>query len=110
MRSARVATPEIAAQLGAISGWLVNISASGALVRAPESFDVGRSCPLVLASSDFPVGLTVRIVRVEPMSSDTAGDVDPPHYLVGVLFMDCPASARRAIMKLCGGASGAPPE
>ena len=92
MRSARVATPEIAVQLGSASGWLVNISATGALVRTKDVPALGATCPLTLNTHDSGVTLSVRIVRVEPGA---------PH-LVGLVFTDCSSGARQAIARLCG--------
>lgn len=105
LRSARVPTPEIEARLGSEFGRLVNISATGALVRISAPFLLGRQCPLILNTPDAPVTLTVRIVHTERTApTERHGEAPHVHYLVGVMFTEFPSSAKPAIVKLCGDA------
>ena len=99
-------TPQIEARLGSEFGRLVNVSATGALVRVGAPFQLGRTCPLILNIPESPVSLTVRVVRAEPESVASgerhgrrSEDVD---YLIGVKFTEYPSSAKQAIVKLCG--------
>ncbi len=102
MRSARVPTPEIEARLGSTFGRLVNVSATGALVRTHEPCMPGHQCPLILNISDNPAKLTVRVVRAEPTVPTESGRVPASEYLVGVAFTECPPAAKHAVAKLCG--------
>ena len=105
VRAARVPTAEIEARLGSEFGRLVNISATGALLRISAPFLLGRQCPLILNMPDPPVTLTVRIVRTERTTpTERHGEAPHAHYLVGVMFTEFPSSARQAIAKLCGDA------
>lgn len=105
VRSARVPAPDIKARLGSEFGRLVNVSASGALVRTGAPFLLGRVCPLILDLPDSPVTLTVRIVRAEP-TAPTGQREEESHvqYHVGVMFTEFPSAARQVIEKLCGAA------
>lgn len=105
VRSARVPTPEIEARLGSTFGRLVNVSATGALVRTGAPFLAGRQCPLTLNIPDAPVTLIVRIVRVEPTApTERRGEASHVQYLAGVMFTEFSPSAKQAIVKLCGAA------
>src|SRR5712692_5100270 len=102
-RPARVPTPEIEARLGSEFGRLINVSATGALVRTSTPLLLGRQCPLMLNMPDAPVTLTVRIVRAEPTTpTQLRGAVSHAQYLVAVMFTGFPSSAKQVIAKLCG--------
>ena len=47
-RFTRVETTGIEARLGSVVGQMVNVSATGALLRMNAPFLVGRSCPLFI--------------------------------------------------------------
>jgi len=100
-RFARVDTSNIEARLGSEIGHIVNVSATGALLRMHTDFRVGRSCPLFLNMPGSPVSLIVRIVRTERIAPDD--DVAAAaQQLVGVMFTEFSSTARQAIAKLCG--------
>ena len=88
--------------MGSAFGRLVNVSATGALVRVSAPFQLGRTCPLLLNIPESPVALTVRVVRAVPESASTARPGHNASYLVGVRFTEFPSSAKHAIGKLCG--------
>ena len=102
MRSARVPTPEIEARLGSTFGRLVNVSATGALVRTHEPCLPGHQYPMILNMPDTPAKFTVRVVRAEPTVPAESGRAPVAQYLVGVAFTECPPAARHAVAKLCG--------
>ena len=100
-RFARVDTSHLEARLGSEIGHLVNVSATGALLRMHTDFRVGRSCPLFINMPGSPVSLIVRIVRSERSTLD--GDATAAtQQLVGVMFTEFSSTARQAIAKLCG--------
>jgi len=88
-RFARVATSDIEARLGAELARVVNVSATGALLRTNAPFLVGRSCPLLINAPQAPISLKVKIVRTEPQ-------------LVGVMFTEFTSAAKQGIARLCG--------
>lgn len=100
-RFARVDASNIEARLGSEIGHVVNVSATGALLRVNTEFRVGRSCPLFINLPSSPVSLVVRVVRTERMTADdnTAANAQ---QLVGVMFTEFSSTARQAIAKLCG--------
>jgi PilZ domain-containing protein len=100
-RSARVPTPEIEARIGSEFGRLINISATGALIRTHTAFLLGRQCPLFL-HLEPPITLTVRIVRVERVTEFDEDGEPLPKYLIGVMFSEFSSSAKQALSKLCG--------
>jgi PilZ domain-containing protein len=102
-RSSRVPTPEIEVRLGSVFGRLVNVSASGALIRTNTPFLLGRSCPLFV-NLDSPVALTVRIVRAERALQEGLDGEAVTKYFVGVMFSEFSATAKQAVAKLCGAA------
>jgi hypothetical protein len=101
VRFTGVATSEIETRLGSEIGRLVNVSATGALLRMNAPLPVGRSCPLFINMPASPISLTARVVRTEritPADDARAG----VQQLVGVMFTEFSASARQGIAKLCG--------
>jgi PilZ domain len=90
-------------RIAAAAGHLVNISASGALVRATEPLTRNFEYPIYLDLASDRVQLTGRVVR----SSPAAGE-DPlltqEGYLIGVRFTVLPPTARAAVARLCGDA------
>jgi hypothetical protein len=56
------------AQFAGIDADVVNVSANGALVRAPKQQAAGSQWPLVLDLDGTPLAITVRVVRCEPVA------------------------------------------
>jgi hypothetical protein len=106
VRSARVApTSDVDARLGAEFGRVVNVSATGALLRMRVPFLAGRQCPLFLTLSDFAATATliVRIVRTQQVPVLLPGAISElREYLVAVMFTDLSSQAGQAIRILCG--------
>ena len=100
-RFTRVATADIEARLGSEIGRVVNVSATGALLRMSAPFLVGRSCPLFINLSGSPVSLNVQVVRTEQVIPDDDGTASV-QQLVGVRFTEFSSSAKHALAKLCG--------
>ncbi len=55
------------AQLAGIAADLVNVSSSGALIRAPQRQAPGSQCPLRLEINGTPLDLIARVVRCHPV-------------------------------------------
>ena len=106
VRATRVApTTDVAARLGTEFGHVVNVSATGALVRTRMPFLVGRQCPLVLHVIDAPTTLFVRIVRTDHITVSLPDAVwQTREYGVAVNFLGLPPTAKRVVATLCGGA------
>jgi len=88
-------------RIAAATGRLVNISATGALIRATEPLTRNFEYPIYLDLPADRVHLTGRVVR----SSAGAGEDQLPaaeDYLVAVRFTVVPPTARAAVARLCG--------
>jgi hypothetical protein len=88
-------------RIAAATGHLVNISASGALVRATEPLTRNFEYPIYLDLPMDRVQLTGRVVR----SNQAAGEdqlLTEEGYLVAVRFTVLPPTARAAVARLCG--------
>lgn len=101
-RAVRVPVDNVHLRIAAATGHLVNISATGALVRATEALTPNFEYPVYLDLADR-VHLTARVMR----SSSSPGD-EPlsarEGYLVAVRFTVLPPGARAAVARLCGSA------
>lgn len=100
-RSVRVPVEGVPLRIAAATGHLVNISASGALIRATEPLMRNFEYPIYLDLPADRVQVTGRVVR----SSPAAGDDQLPakeDYLVAVRFTVLPPTARVAVARLCG--------
>jgi hypothetical protein len=102
-RAVRVPIEGVSLRIAAAAGHLVNISATGALVRATEPLAPNLEYPIYLDLPADRVQLTGRVIR----SSAVAGGVhvqDREDYLVAVRFTVLPPTARIAVARLCGSA------
>lgn len=95
-RAVRVPVEGVSLRIAAASGHLVNISATGALMRATELLAPNLEYPIYLDVAANRVPLTGRVTR----SHATEG----ADYLVAVNFTALPPSARVAVARLCGNA------
>lgn len=106
MRAARVPPPaDLEVRLGAEFGRLLNVSATGALVRTRVPFLAGRQCPLYLNLSDSSAAAIVRIVRTHAVRVALPGATSElQEYHVAVMFTNLEAAAKGILEDLCGSA------
>jgi c-di-GMP-binding flagellar brake protein YcgR len=101
MRSARVTMSNVEVRIGTECGRLVDISRTGALVRTHAALVVGHEYPLLVHSSVHgQVSLTARVVRIE-RASDTRADDDTDQQLIGLQFIQLPATVKRLLQDMC---------
>ena len=88
------------------TGDLLNVSATGALVRVLRELPVGAQGPVVLDVDARQIELTGRVVRCERMTIELPGGavLKQPAYAVGVMFTSVSAAAMQGVAQLCGGA------
>jgi len=88
-------------RIAAATGRLVNISATGALVRATEPLTPNFEYPIYLDLPADRVQLTGRVIRSSsaPREEHILTRED---YLVAVRFTVLPPTARIAVARLCG--------
>jgi hypothetical protein len=100
-RAVRVPVEGVSLRIAAASGHLVNISATGALVRATEPLAPHLEYPIYLDLAADRVQLTGRVIRsgAAPNEEDVRDGED---YLVAVKFTALPPTARIAVARLCG--------
>jgi hypothetical protein len=102
-RAVRVPVQGVSLRIAAAAGHLVNISATGALVRATEPLTPHFEYPIYLDLPADRVQLTGRVIRSNAAPSE--GELrDGEDYLVAVRFTALPPSARVALARLCGSA------
>lgn len=99
-RAVRVPIEGVSLRIAAASGHLVNISATGALVRATEPLTPNFEYPIYLDLPADRVQLTGRVIRSTTSASDPVSDGED--YLVAVRFTALPPMARVAVARLCG--------
>jgi PilZ domain-containing protein len=102
-RAVRVPVEGVSLRIAAASGHLVNISATGALVRATEPLAPNLEYPIYLDLPADRVQLTGRVIRSGAAPSE-ADRRDREDYLVAVRFTALPPTARIAVARLCGSA------
>jgi c-di-GMP-binding flagellar brake protein YcgR len=102
MRSARVTMSNLEVRIGTECGRLVDISRTGALVRTHAALVVGNEYPLLVNNGVHgQVSLTARVVRIERASNTKANDNDTDQQLIGLQFIQLPATANRMLQDLC---------
>ena len=102
-RAVRVPVDGVSLRIAAASGHLVNISATGALVRATEPLTPTFEYPIYLDLPSDRVQLTGRVMR----STAAPGEerlTNREDYLVAVRFTELSPAARVALARLCGSA------
>jgi c-di-GMP-binding flagellar brake protein YcgR len=100
-RAVRVPVEGVSLRIAAASGHLVNISATGALVRATESLTPHFEYPIYLDLPADRVQLTGRVIRSSAATSEEHVR-DREDYLVAVRFTALPPAASVAVARLCG--------
>ena len=100
-RSVRVPVESVQLRIAAASGHLVNISATGALVRATEPLTPNFEYPIYLDLPEDRVQLTGRVIRSSAAPTEPHV-IDREDYLVAVRFTVLPPIARVAVARLCG--------
>ena len=84
---------------------MVNVSATGALLRMRVPFMAGRQCPLSLSVSHEPATLIVRVVRTQQVPVVLPGATSElREYLVGVAFTFVSSQSGETVKNLCGDA------
>ena len=101
-RAVRVPVEGVSLRIAAASGHLVNISATGALVRATEPLPPNLEYPIYLDLPADRVQLTGRVIRSGAAAPSEKDLRDREDYLVAVRFTALPPSARIAVARLCG--------
>jgi c-di-GMP-binding flagellar brake protein YcgR len=101
MRAARVTTPELEVRVGTEFGRLVDISATGALVRTHAALQLGYEYPLLVNSVRGPVSLAARVVRAVRLPHTQADREEDGQQLIGLQFTQLSARAKRALQDLC---------
>jgi CheY-like chemotaxis protein len=104
-RSPRVATGPLRVRIGGAIGLLVNVSATGALVRVPEALAPESEWPALIEIEPEPVELRARVVRSHPLSIPLPGaTARRPEYAVALAFTELPPRTKAALETLCGDA------
>lgn len=104
-RSVRVPTPGLRARVNSVTGDLINVSATGALIRASRTLSVGSEWPVTLDLEARRIDLSGRVVRCQAMAVELPGGavLTGRLHALGVLFTSVSSAAMQAIVQLCGG-------
>jgi CheY-like chemotaxis protein len=103
-RSSRVRTRPVPVRLGDCVGQLVNVSATGALLRMPAPLVQGSEWSMVLESEPDPVAVRARVVWCGPLPLSLHGTRRGEKYAVAIAFADVPGEAQQGLKRLCGDA------
>jgi two-component system cell cycle response regulator CpdR len=105
LRVKRVSTPPLPVRIGGATGRLMNVSATGALVRMTETVTPERECQAVIETDPDPAEIRARVVRSQPMPGPPPEEAAAGlEYAVALAFLDLPPAARAALEALCGDA------
>lgn len=93
------------ARINDVTGDLVNVSATGALIRARRALGVCTEWPLVLDSEVRRIALSGRVVRCESAAVELPGGaiLKRTVFALGVVFTAVSSAAMHNIVQLCGG-------
>jgi CheY-like chemotaxis protein len=96
----------IRARVTTATGDVLNVSATGALVRLLREITVGTHGPIVLDPEARRIEVSGRVVRCERTTIELAGGaiLKQASYTVGIVFTQASGAAMQGIAQLCGGA------
>lgn len=83
---------------------LINVSRTGALIRAGRELMPGSNWPLTLQLNARAVQLTGRIVRLEPAPVSVADGALCRQFAIALAFVEPSTTARSVLAAVCGGA------
>ena len=102
-RSTRVATAPLQVHIAGSPGRLVNVSASGALVRVQQRLSLDGDQAMQIDVDPEPVEVRVRVVRSHGVSVPLPESTwQHQEYAVAVAFAELTPTAKRALEMLCG--------
>lgn len=102
-RSVRVATAPLHVSIAGTPGRLVNVSASGALVRAQQGLTPDSDRPMQIDVDPEPIEVRVHVVRSHAVSIPLPASVSQhQEYAVALAFTEIPPAAKRVLNTLCG--------
>lgn len=98
-------TPGIRARIDYVSGDLINVSATGALIRTGRTLAVGSEWPVTLDLEVRRVSVSGRVVRSEPVTVELPGGavLKRAAFSLGVVFTAVSSNAMQSLVQLCGG-------
>ena len=102
LRPVRVRTAPIQVRIAGDFGRLLNISATGALVRVQQALTPERECPMAIHVKPDPFELQVRVVRSTAVSVQVPGEPWQQEFAGALAFTDLSPQAREAVKELCG--------
>ena len=95
-RHVRLPVPGADARLDRLTGQLVDLSLSGALVELDGNAQVGHQTTLVLSKAPLVLELDVRVVR---NTAPTMAFPSRPSWLVAVTFLELSDAARKVLVR-----------
>jgi CheY-like chemotaxis protein len=102
-RNLRVGTAPLQVRVGQAVGVLLNISATGALVRMPDALALTSEWPMAIEVESEPVELRVCVVRSHALSVPTSNKTEArPEHAVALVFTELSAKTETALKELCG--------
>jgi NADH pyrophosphatase NudC (nudix superfamily) len=101
-RARRVVVEDARAHLGDTIAKVVNVSRTGALVRAGTELRLGSQWPMTLELNAVVVRLIGRVVRLERSVGFAAGMVSP-QFAIAFTFVEPSTDARSMLDDVCDG-------
>ena len=101
-RARRVSLPGVRVQLADMPAHVVNVSRTGALVRAGRQLRPGSDWPLTLEFDDASVQLTVRVVRLERAAVAVADGALQKQFGVALVYVRPSSDVQEILESVCG--------
>lgn len=101
-RARRVVVADARAHLADTVAKVVNVSCTGALIRAGRELRLGSDWPITLELNAVVVRLIGRVVRLERTVGFVAGSVSP-QFAIAFAFVEPSTDARSTLDDVCAG-------
>jgi PilZ domain/Transposase zinc-ribbon domain len=101
-RARRVSLSGVRVQLADMAAHVVNVSRTGALVRAGRQLRPGSDWPLTLELNDVPVQLTGRVVRLERAAVTVADGAVRRQFGIALVFVEPASEVQELLESVCG--------
>jgi len=101
-RARRVSPSGVRVQLADMPASVVNLSRTGALVRAGRQLRLDSDWPLTMELHETPLHLTGRVVRLEPAVVTVADGALQKQFGIGLAFVAPSIEVQAVLEALCG--------
>jgi PilZ domain len=101
-RARRVSLSGVRVQLADVLANVVNVSRTGALIRAGQRLPLDSDWPLTLELHETPLLITGRVVRLEPAAVTIADGALLKQFGIALVFVEPSSEVQEILESLCG--------